>query len=130
MSLIEDYEFELLGVPELPEMTGNLGIRWFHLPIVDLDIPDGRFVEEWEVAGKDLRQLLEDGGKIVLHCRGGLGRTGMIAARLLVEFGTPVRQLPRSGEPVPVPYRQANRRSMCGDAEKISRPEWFFYLHH
>jgi len=39
VSLIEDYEFELLGVPELPEMTGNLGIRWFHLPIVDLDIP-------------------------------------------------------------------------------------------
>jgi ADP-ribosyl-[dinitrogen reductase] hydrolase len=30
---------------------------------------------------------MEDGGRIVLHCRGGLERTGTIAARLLVEFG-------------------------------------------
>lgn len=90
VSLIEDNEFELLGVPELPEMTENLGIRWIYLPIVDLDIPDGRFEETWETAGKELRQLLADGGKVVLHCRGGLGRTGMIAARLLVEFtGSP-----------------------------------------
>jgi ADP-ribosyl-[dinitrogen reductase] hydrolase len=87
VSLIEDYEFELLGVPELPEMTRSLGIRWFHLPIVDLDIPDVRFEEEWETAGKELRRILADGARVVLHCRGGLGRTGTIAARLLVEFG-------------------------------------------
>ena len=86
VSLIEDYEFELLGVPELPEMTENFGIRWFHLPIVDVSIPDGRFEEEWETAGKELRRILTEGGRIVLHCRGGLGRTGMIAARILVEF--------------------------------------------
>jgi len=87
VSLIEDYEFELLGVPELPEMTEHFGIRWFHLPIVDVSIPDRRFEEVWETAGKELRRILADSGRIVLHCRGGLGRTGMIAARLLVEFG-------------------------------------------
>jgi len=27
------------------------------------------------------------GEAIVIHCRGGLGRTGIVAARLLVEFG-------------------------------------------
>jgi ADP-ribosyl-[dinitrogen reductase] hydrolase len=87
VSLIEDYEFELLGVPELPAMTRNLGIRWFHLSIVDVGIPDGRFEVEWETAGKELRRILTDGGRIVLHCRGGLDRNGTIAARLLVEFG-------------------------------------------
>jgi ADP-ribosyl-[dinitrogen reductase] hydrolase len=91
VSLIEDYEFELLGVPELPEKTENLGIRWFHLPIVDVGIPDERFEEEWETTGKELRRILADGGRIVLHCRGGLGRTGTIAARLLVEFGVDPR---------------------------------------
>ena len=30
---------------------------------------------------------LRDGESIVLHCKGGLGRTGMVAARLLVELG-------------------------------------------
>jgi ADP-ribosyl-[dinitrogen reductase] hydrolase len=91
VSLIEDYEFELLGVPELPEMTGNHGIRWFHLPIIDVSIPDDRFEAEWETAGKELHRILTDGGRIVLHCRGGLGRTGTIAARLLVEFGMDTR---------------------------------------
>lgn len=32
-----------------------------------------------------LRRRLVAG--VVVHCRGGLGRTGIVAARLLVEFG-------------------------------------------
>lgn len=40
VSLVEDNEFELLGVPELPEITGNLGTCWLRLPIVDVGIPD------------------------------------------------------------------------------------------
>jgi ADP-ribosyl-[dinitrogen reductase] hydrolase len=31
--------------------------------------------------------MLRDGGNIVIHCRGGIGRAGMVAARLLVELG-------------------------------------------
>ena len=54
-------------------------------------IQERRFEEEWETAGKELRQILTEGGRIVLHCRGGLGRTGTIAARLLVEFGIDTR---------------------------------------
>ena len=30
---------------------------------------------------------LKPGNKILIHCRGGLGRTGTIAARLLVDLG-------------------------------------------
>jgi len=87
VSLIEDFEFELLGVPDLPEKAKSLAIRWIHLPIVDFSIPDCRFEEQWNTTGKELRKVLVDGGRIVLHCREGLGRTGTIAARLLVEFG-------------------------------------------
>jgi ADP-ribosyl-[dinitrogen reductase] hydrolase len=35
----------------------------------------------------DLRQVVRSGGRVLLHCRGGLGRAGTIAARLLVELG-------------------------------------------
>jgi len=87
VSLIEDIEFDGLAVPELPEKAADLGLRWMHLPIVDAGIPDMTFEERWETTGKELRRVLKDGGRIVVHCRGGLGRTGMIAARLLVEFG-------------------------------------------
>jgi len=92
VSLIEGYEFVLLDVPEFPEKVRTLGIPWFHLPIVDLNVPDNRFDEEWEIAGKELRRILADGGRILLHCRAGLGRTGTIAAQLLIEFGMDPRE--------------------------------------
>jgi len=45
------------------------------------------FEEEWETAVEELLQILRDEGRIVLYCLGGIGRTGTIAARLLVQFG-------------------------------------------
>ncbi|HOP39733.1 MAG TPA: cyclin-dependent kinase inhibitor 3 family protein [Geobacteraceae bacterium] len=92
VTLIEDFEFELLSVPELPGKVHAFGLRWLHLPIVDVWIPDQHFEEQWETAGAELRRILRDGGRIVLHCRGGLGRTGTIAGRLLVEFGMEPRE--------------------------------------
>jgi ADP-ribosyl-[dinitrogen reductase] hydrolase len=87
VSLIEGHEFNLLGVPDLPAKVRSLGIIWSHLPIVDLEVPDWRFEEKWEKVGTKVSSILGNGGRIVLHCRAGLGRTGTIAARLLVEFG-------------------------------------------
>ena len=62
-------------------------MEWHHLPIRDVYIPDALFEELWEESGMRLRQILSQGGRVLLHCRGGIGRTGTIAARLLVEFG-------------------------------------------
>ena len=33
----------------------------------------------------------ELGGKVLVHCKGGLGRAGLVAARILVERGVPPR---------------------------------------
>lgn len=57
------------------------------LRIDDVDIPDATFEKSWETAGAQLREELFRGGKILIHCKGGLGRSGMIAARLIVELG-------------------------------------------
>ena len=47
-------------------------------------------------SGQVLRRRLQSGERIVLHCRGGLGRTGTIAARLAIELGeTPETALRR-----------------------------------
>ena len=88
VTLIEDHEFELLGITSLPGEIEALGIRWWHLPIRDMDTPDADFEIRWRKAGQELRSLLGEGFSIALHCRGGLGRTGTIAARLLVELGS------------------------------------------
>lgn len=84
--LVENFELDFLHVPDLPERTVAYGIRWYHLPITDLCAPDDDFEIAWKQAGEELRRILLDGGRIVIHCRGGLGRTGTVAARLLVEF--------------------------------------------
>ena len=88
VTLIEDHELELLGVTSLPEEIEALGMRWWHLPIRDMDTPDAGFEIRWRRAGQELRDLLGDGFSVALHCRGGKGRTGTIAARLLVELGS------------------------------------------
>jgi protein-tyrosine phosphatase len=52
-----------------------------------VSIPDARFEQAWDVAGEELRSILRRGSDVLVHCRGGLGRAGTIAARLLVELG-------------------------------------------
>jgi ADP-ribosyl-[dinitrogen reductase] hydrolase len=88
VTLLEDHEFELLGVTSLPEEVEALGMDWWHLPIRDMATPDEGFEIRWRKTGQELRNLLGDGHSIALHCRGGMGRTGTIAARLLVELGS------------------------------------------
>ena len=52
-----------------------------------MSVPDQEFEELWAVEGKQIKASLVAGERVVLHCLAGLGRTGMIAARLLVDMG-------------------------------------------
>jgi ADP-ribosylglycohydrolase len=87
VSLMEASEFQRFGVPGLGEAVEHLGMEWHHLPIIDGDVPRAPFARRWGYSGLRLRAHLAAGRRILLHCRGGLGRTGMIAASLLVEGG-------------------------------------------
>jgi ADP-ribosylglycohydrolase/protein-tyrosine phosphatase len=87
VSLVELPEFGLLGVSNFPDEVARLSADWHHLPVVDMQVPDAQFERDWIYHGHVLRQRLQRGGRVLLHCRGGLGRSGMIAARLLVEMG-------------------------------------------
>ena len=86
-TLMEPHELERYGVPGLGEAVEALGMEWHHLPIPDVGVPDSLFEARWFYAGHRLRAHLLAGRRVLLHCRGGLGRTGTIAARLLVELG-------------------------------------------
>jgi len=88
VSLVEEHEFRMLAVPELGDRAEALGLEWHHLPIVDGWVPDSRFESRWVYAGTRLRGHLARGRRVALHCDGGLGRTGTVAARLLIELGT------------------------------------------
>jgi protein-tyrosine phosphatase len=87
VTLIEDHEFRLLRIESLADEVRALGMNWIHLPIVDVRIPDSRFEDAWVSDGPKLHDRLDAGEKILIHCRGGLGRTGLVAGRILVERG-------------------------------------------
>ena len=95
VSLMEHHEFSMLGVPDFARHI-PAGIEHLVLPIVDGGVPSGTWERAWTKAGPSLREKLALGGRILIHCRGGLGRTGIVAARLLVEFGeAPARAMRR-----------------------------------
>lgn len=87
LSLIEDHEFEMLGVPALGEAVTARGIEWLHFPIRDLDTPTDDAMSTWAATSAQLHAIMERGGRVLVHCRGGLGRAGTIAALMLVERG-------------------------------------------
>lgn len=89
LTLVEPEELRALAVPELGREVRQRGIDWRHLPIADYSVPSAVFEAQWKTHGRDIRQVLRQGGDVVVHCKGGLGRAGMIAARLLVELGMP-----------------------------------------
>lgn len=87
LTLVEPAELRALGVPTLGQEVQNRGIAWRHLPIADYSIPSVKCEEQWVTHGYEIRAMLRNGDDVLVHCKGGLGRAGMMAARLLVELG-------------------------------------------
>ena len=89
VTVMEQHELDRLKSGALGEAVENAGMNWHLLPIPDTNVPDEHFENLWIYSGHVLRRALTAGKKILIHCKGGLGRTGMIAARLMVELGEP-----------------------------------------
>jgi protein-tyrosine phosphatase len=79
----EEIEFELLGERKSSE---EQGLRFFSLPISDLGVPSLR--KETLAVLSQIENLLAAGQNVGLHCRQSVGRSGMIAASLLVMSGS------------------------------------------
>jgi ADP-ribosyl-[dinitrogen reductase] hydrolase len=81
VTLLELKELMLLRVEGLGKEVSRRNMLWFHLPIVDVSTPDARFEQAWDVAGESLRSILRSGSNGLVHCRGGLGRSGTVFGR-------------------------------------------------
>ena len=92
VSIIQHDELEILGVPHLGVEVRARGMHWHHLPVLDQSIPNrDKFPQLWANLTKILQSELAVGKKVVFHCRGGLGRTGLVAALLLMDLGSGAR---------------------------------------
>ena len=74
--------------PLAPEVAA-IGADWAHLPIPDFGAPQPEIAALWSELSPVLHRRLAAGEGVIVHCRGGCGRSGMIALRLMVEAGEP-----------------------------------------
>lgn len=82
--LVPDDELQWLGVPDLPAQAAAQGFAVRQVPVLDQQAPG------WSEACALVQWIgarLAVGEKVVVHCRGGLGRAGTIAACVLVDQG-------------------------------------------
>lgn len=89
VSLVEPGEAAGLGLElaSVARACSAHGIVFRHAPIADLGVPDAAFEARWVRLGPWLAEQLRRGRRIAFHCRAGLGRSGTLAARLLIELG-------------------------------------------
>lgn len=85
----------LIEADELPEECLRLlkqaaeedGLEIVHMPIPDYHSPDDAFMERWTALAESRTDFPKDGGALVFCCQYGAGRSGTMAALLLMQQG-------------------------------------------
>ncbi len=91
LTLMPADELARIGVANIGDLCAQVGVPWFHCPIEDDQAPEAEFEHAWRQHRQAIHRLLDEGKPVAIHCRGGSGRTGLLAAQILIERG---RMLP------------------------------------
>ena len=115
--LLTDRELQLLGLSDLEEETRRRGISLHRFPIADGDVPS---LPDARAAAALLGGCA---GNTIVHCRGGLGRAGTVAARTLVSLGMSAAHAIEEVRRVRSPRAIENRRQerFVHEFERTSR---------
>ena len=84
VSLLDERDIAELGLEREDARCTALGLSFVHFPIPDYGLPQpGPFAS----LVRSLARNLVAGQSIVIHCRAGIGRTGMLACCILKQLG-------------------------------------------
>jgi len=87
ISLTQAAEGVAAGAATLGPDLQESGTRWIAFPVPDYGVPTPDQGTQWTMASQSARAALAGGGRVLLQCRGGCGRSGMVALRLMIETG-------------------------------------------
>jgi protein-tyrosine phosphatase len=85
VSLLEEDEAAQLDLADEAKAAAANGIRFLTLPIPDRGVPASATAAASLIAA--ILEALEEGKNVAVHCRQGLGRSGLISAGVLVSSG-------------------------------------------
>lgn len=84
VSMLPIAEARDLGMQDEGKLCAAQGIAFFNHPIPDFGLPDP---DLFDALIATIHARLEAGKSVAIHCRAGIGRTGMTAACALVALG-------------------------------------------
>lgn len=85
VTLTEAAEMQALGAADLPDRLARAGTPWLHWPVADFGVP-GAGADRTALIARIL-SVLAPGGRVLIHCRGGCGRSGMVALAVMIAAG-------------------------------------------
>lgn len=87
LTMTTEREMDSFGAADLGRDLTQSGVIWHHLPIQDFGAPTAKIVANWDDISPTAHRILTQGGKVLAHCKGGCGRSGMMLLRILCETG-------------------------------------------
>ena len=110
VSLLEAHEERDLGLLSERDVATSSGMTFRSLPLQDRGVPesDASLRQQIELLEPELRA----GRNVLLHCRQGIGRTGLVAACLLLAAGWDAENALKTlcdARGIPVPETSAQR---------------------
>ena len=85
VSLLDPIEAKALGLQDEKQLTEKNGMEFISFPIQDRGLPQS--VREFSHLTKNLYHHVSDGKNTVIHCRAGIGRSGLVAGGVLLHHG-------------------------------------------
>ncbi|SEH58333.1 Dual specificity phosphatase, catalytic domain [Rheinheimera pacifica] len=87
ITMMPQQELTQNNVDNLGAICSELGLQWFQLPVEDDCAPQQPFEQAFAAHKAAILALLQNGNTVAIHCKGGSGRTGLMAAILMTQLG-------------------------------------------
>ncbi len=122
LCLMEESESNTLGLQQQKSLTEAAGMEFERFPITDFSVPD--FLDLQIQITRNLNYL-HSGKNLLVHCKGGIGRTGLICCCLMLSTGISVpeaisvvtrqrgEQVPETPEQIDMLIRYAARNRIA-----------------
>jgi predicted protein tyrosine phosphatase len=89
LSLLEPAEADLLGLAQEAELVTGQSMQFVSFPIPDMGLP--ACSEDFAQLVQRLFTQIEAGTNTLIHCRGGIGRSGLLASAVLIVGGRDIQ---------------------------------------